>query len=183
MPAPQIDWELLAVWAQAVSSTVVLFMIWYQMKQVNTQMIQSDEQEKFRRSWEFVRLYREEVKQDDYSLFELKETFNPLINEPECDQFCKFMTHFYYPRYHLFMLLNQLVQNQEVDERILFGYLEDDFNRFIEMGVRKYGLDDFRSKFGVKIKLLLTLWGSQITSTKLLYGTPPPIPVNTLNDQ
>jgi len=40
-----------ADWAQAVSSTVVLFFIYQQMKQTNTQMIQNDDQERYRRSW------------------------------------------------------------------------------------------------------------------------------------
>lgn len=168
----QLDWNLVAVWAQAISSTVVLFMIYFQIRQVNTQIVQVDEQERFRRSWEFVRLYRDELRSDEMQLSSYKLDFLPLCCEPDTEPFHKHMLYFYAPRYPLFTLLNQLVEHQQVDERILYGYLEDDFNKFVELGIRKYGLEKFRVQYGTKLKLLLTLWGSQIKSTRLLYGAP-----------
>lgn len=175
-----IDWNLIATWAQAVSSTVVLFMIYFQIRQVNTQIIQSEDQEKFRRSWEFVKLYRDELRQDEVLLVKHKEGFNPLICEPGTEAFELHMRHFYYPRYHLFGLLNQLVEHQQVDERILFGYLSDDFNKFVELGIRQFGLDEFRAQYAAKMKLLFALWGTQIKSTRMLYGSttkPTELPV------
>lgn len=167
-----IDWNLTATWAQAISSTVVLFMIYFQIRQVNDQINQSEVQEKFRRSWEFVKLYRDELRESEIHLQPYKEGFNPLITEPGTTGFAQFIEHFYFPRYHLFVLLNQLVEHQEVDERLLFGYLEEDFNRFVELGIRQWGLERFKSEYGPKLRLLLTLWGSQIKSTRMLYGTP-----------
>jgi hypothetical protein len=168
----QIDWNLVAVWAQAISSTVVLFMIYMQIKQVNDQIIQNDQHERFRRSWEFVKLYREELKSDDSKLVSIEDEFNPLVDTPDCKAFHEFWNHFFIPRFNLYILLNQLVANQEVDEKILYGYLEEDFNKFVEIGIRKYGLEDFKAKFGVKIKLLIQLWGSLIPSSRMLYGNP-----------
>lgn len=167
----RIDWNLVATWAQAISSTVVLFMIYFQIRQVNTQIVQSDEQEKFRRSWEFVKLYRDELREDEIHLLPHKEGFEPLLSPKDGDAFAEYIQHFYWPRYHLFVLLNQLVEHQQVDERLLFGYLEDDFNRFVELGITQYGLEAFKSDCGPKLRLLLALWGSQIRSKKLLYGT------------
>jgi len=167
----QIDWNSAATWAQAISSTVVLFMIYFQIRQVNTQIVQTETQEKFRRSWEFVKLYRDELREDEVHLIPFKEDFQPMSAERDDEAFREHMQHFYGPRYHLFVLLNQLVEHQEVDERILFGYLEDDFNRFVELGIRNYGLETFKTESGVKLKLLLTLWGSQIKSNRLLYGS------------
>lgn len=167
-----IDWTLIATWAQAISSTIVLFMIYKQIKQANTQILQSDEHEKFSRSWEFVKLYRDELKPGDSMLLHVKEGFNPLEADKESEQFELFVCHFFLPRYHLFILLNQLVQLQEVDEKILFGYLEDDFNRFVEIGVTKYGAGPFILSYGAKLKLLLALWGAQIKSSRLLVGMP-----------
>jgi hypothetical protein len=167
----QIDWDSAAAWAQAITSTIVLFMIYFQIRQVNTQIIQNDEQERFRRSWEFVKLYRDELREDEVLLNPWREGFCPLDCERAADAFKEHMRHFYWPRYHLFVLLNKLVEHQEVDERILFGYLEEDFNKFIELGVRNYGIETFKTECGIRLKLLLTLWGSQIKSNRLLYGT------------
>jgi hypothetical protein len=167
----QIDWNAAATWAQAISSTVVLFMIYFQIRQVNTQIVQTDTQEKFRRSWEFVKLYRDELRVDEVQLLPFKEGFSPMAADRGDEAFREHMQHFYAPRYHLFVLLNQLVEHQEVDERILFGYLEDDFNRFVELGIKNYGLETFKTESGAKLKLLLTLWGSQIKSNRLLYGS------------
>jgi hypothetical protein len=167
-----IDWTLVATWAQAISSTIVLFMIYMQIKQANTQILQSDQHERFSRSWEFVKLYREELKPDDALLMHAKESFSALASDLDAGVFEQFVCHFFLPRYHLFVLLNQLVQHQEVDEKILFGYLEDDFNRFVEIGVTKYGASGFITGYGAKLRLLLTLWGTQIKSNRLLLGTP-----------
>jgi len=166
----QIDWNLMAAWVQAVGNTVVLFMIYFQMRQVRMQMSQSDEQERFRRSWEFVRLYRDELREEDAALAVTLEDFDPQSSEPGCDAFEHHIKYFYKPRCHLFVLLNQLVRHQEVNERILFGYLEGEFNRFVELGICQFGRAEFTRTMGEKIDLLLTLWGSQIKAHKLLYG-------------
>lgn len=165
-----IDWNLTASWAQSISSTIVLFMIFSQIRQVNTQIIQSDNQEKFRRSWEFVKLYRDELRNDESKLNEYKDGFVPLTCDPGTEAFKRHVQHFYLPRLHLFVLLNQLVEYQEVDERLLFGYLEEDFNKFVELGIRQNGLEAFKLEHGQRLRLLLTLWGTQIKSTRMLYG-------------
>lgn len=164
------DWEMIAAWVQAVGNTVVLFMIYFQMRQVQLQMNQSDDQERFRRSWEFVRLYRDELREEDAALGAFNEDFDPQTTPVDSDEFKHQVAYFYKPRRHLFVLLNQLVQHQEVDERILFGYLETEFNRFIELGIRQFGRESFTQTMGAKIDILLTLWGSQIAAKKLLYG-------------
>ncbi len=167
-----IDWNLVAVWAQSISSTIVLFMIFFQIKQVNTQIIQNDIQERFRRSWEFIKTYLDEVRMDAVHLEEYKEKFDIYTAAPDNEQFLAWIKHFYRPRVHLFYLLNKLVEHKEADERLLFGYLEDDFNTFVTLGIRKFGLEEFKKTTGARIKILLSLWGSQITASKLLYSGP-----------
>jgi hypothetical protein len=73
---------------------------------------------------------------------------------------------------HVFVLLNQLVQHQEVDERVLYGYLEEDFNRFVELGITRMGHQAFTREVGPKIDLLLTLWGTNAKLKPLLFPTP-----------
>lgn len=166
-------WGTVADWAQAVSSTVVLFLILLQMRQVNQQIIQSEDHTRFDRSWEFVRLYREELRDADRMLIPHIDDFNALEGDVDSDEYKLFICRFFKPRVALFALLNQLIQHQEVDERVLFGYLEEEFNRFVEIGVRTTGSQEFRTSMAAKLNLLLTLWGSQIKSSKLLYGTMP----------
>ena len=165
-----IDWNLVAVWAQSISSTIVLFMIFFQIKQVNTQIIQNDSQERFRRSWEFIKTYLDEVRQDSASLEEYRQDFEPCNTCTDSKQFQAWVKHFYRPRVHLFYLLNKLIEHQEADERLLFGYLEEDFNTFVLLGINLYGLDEFKKNVGSRIRILLSLWGSQIPAAKLLYS-------------
>jgi hypothetical protein len=165
----QFDWSLAASWAQAISNTVVLFLIYLQMRQVNAQMVQNDDQERFRRSWEFVKLYREELRESTNDFEPLLQNFEPAKTEPGSDVCLRLDSEFFKPRLHLFILLNQLVKNQEVEERVLFGYLEEDFNLFVEIGLTCYGLAEFRKKVISRIDMLITLWGSQIRSSQLLY--------------
>jgi hypothetical protein len=168
----KVDWAILAAWAQAIANTIVLVLIYLQMKQVNQQMIQNDDQERWRRSWEFVKFYREELRDCDVRLREYKGTgFNSLVEPSESPLYKVFIEHFFEPRVQLFILLNQLVQHQEVDERMLFGYLSDEFNQFVELGVINLTLPEFRKQFGTKINLLLTLWGTHIKSSHLLYSS------------
>jgi len=163
-----IDWSITAEWAQAITSTIVLFMIYFQMRQTNNQLLQDEVHERFRRSWEFVRLYREELRPEEEKLGGFRDGFDARNSKTDSPAYKAFMDHFFNPRIHLFVLLNQLVQHQEVDERVLFGYLGDEFNQFVEIGVTKYGLAEFRQVVGTKISLLLTLWGSQIKANQLL---------------
>lgn len=167
----QLDLGSAADWAQAISSTVVLFFIYQQMKQTNTQMIQNDDQERYRRSWEFVKLYREELREFEKRLEKLDCEFNPLTFSTESSEFCLYVQNFFRPRVHLFVLLNQMVMRQEVDERMLFGYLESEFNQFVEIGIKHFGLAEFKKEVGSNINLLLTLWGSQIKSSNMLFAT------------
>jgi hypothetical protein len=169
-----IDWNLVAVWAQSISSTVVLFMIYFQIKQVNTQILQNDVQERFRRSWEFIKTYLDELRIDHAKLEQYRDEFDCGEAVVDSQQFQAWIQHFYRPRVHLFYLLNKLIEHQEADERLLFGYLEDDFNTFVTLGVRFYGLETFKKKVGVRIKILLSLWGSQIPAAKLLYSSQAP---------
>lgn len=163
-----IDWGSAADWAAAISSSVVLILIWQQIRQVNTQIIQNDEQERFRRSWEFVRFYRDELR--DYARRLEDIPFDALTADPDCDLYRKYIRYFYQPRVDLFILLNQLVQHQQVEERLLFGYLEYDFNRFVEIGVTTKGAQEFRRDTGAKLSILLAVWGTHIKSRQLLYG-------------
>lgn len=160
-----------ADWAQAISSTVVLILIYHQLKQTNAQMIQNDDQERFRRSWEFVKLYREELREFEKRLESFGDSFNVLNADTQSQDFQFFVLNYFRPRVHLFVLLNQMVQRQEVDERVLFGYLEQEFNTFVEIGITNSGLQEFKKETGVKINLLLTLWGSHIQAGNLLYSS------------
>lgn len=164
-----VDLGSAADWAQAVSSTIVLFFIYQQMKQTNTQMIQNDDQERYRRSWEFVKLYREELREFEKRLEKLDCDFAASDFPTDSPEFCTYVQNFFRPRMHLYVLLNQMVMRQEVDERMLFGYLEEEFNKFVEIGIKHYGLVEFKQEIGTKINLLLTLWGSQIKSSSILF--------------
>jgi hypothetical protein len=53
---------------------------------------------------------------------------------------------------------------------MLFGYLEEEFNKFVEIGIKHYGLVEFKKEVGSKINLLITLWGSQIKSSTILFA-------------
>lgn len=166
----KIDWGLIATWAQAISSTVVLFMIYRQIKQANSQLVQNDEQERFRRSWEFIKVYLDSQRENAPQLCALKVPFGVSVAEMPAETFNTCVCYFYHPRVHLFVLLNRLVEHQQVDERLLFGYLEDDFNRFIEIGIRLLGLDEFKKQTAPKIQILLNFWGTRIPAAKTLYA-------------
>ena len=121
----------LPAWIQAATNTVVLIFIYWQLGQVREQMVQSDEQSRFSRSWEFLQFYEAQVREAD---------------------------KFYEPRISVFRLLNQLMSLQQVDERILFGYLEQDFNRFVQIGIEQCGRENFNREVKSQIQLLLTSW-------------------------
>ncbi|HEY9778408.1 MAG TPA: hypothetical protein V6C81_31895 [Planktothrix sp.] len=164
-----VEWGSVADWAQAISSTVVLVLIFFQMRQVNRQMTQSEELERYRRSWEFVTFCREELREDERLVAHLTDSYEEYLRAVGTDEFRELIDHFYKPRLHVFMLLNQLVQHQEVDERVLYGYLEDDFIRFVELGIANLGQPTFTKEIGPKLDLLLTLWGSQSRIRTLLF--------------
>jgi hypothetical protein len=174
MDFKHIDWNLVAVWVQTVANTVVLFMIYLQMKQVQQQMTQSDSQERFSRSWEFVKLYRDELREFEQRIEVYRDEFDPLTAEPNSEAYSAYIAHFYKPRWHLFLLLNHLIRHQEVDERILFDYLGEEFNRFVEIGMRHYG-HTFKTDMCSKMDILVTSWGAQIKSSRLLYSTDSPV--------
>ncbi|GEM_PF-1325067 len=173
MDLSNIDWHLMAAWTQAIANTVVLLLIYWQMGQMQQQMSQSDEQVRFNRSWEFLRLYRDELREEEIKLDPHRTEKDPSSLDCDSEVFKGYIEHFYKPRCHLFILLNQLVQHQQVDERILFGYLEDEFSRFVELGVTAYGRDEFKRTIGSRIGLILTHWGSHIKASRLLYGPAP----------
>jgi hypothetical protein len=181
MDLKHIDWNLVAVWVQTVANTVVLFMIYLQMKQVQQQMTQSDAQERFSRSWEFVKLYRDELREFEQRLDIYRDGFDPLTADTKSDAFNAYLSYFYKPRWHLFLLLNHLIRHQEVDERILFDYLGEEFNRFVEIGVINYGLN-FKTDMCNQMDILVTSWGAQIKASRLLYSTDFPaceLPTNS----
>jgi hypothetical protein len=163
-----MEWGSVAEWAQAISSTVVLALIYMQMRQVNRQMTQSEELERYRRSWEFVTFCREELREDERAVAHLSDTHDQYVNARDTPEFKELIDHFYKPRLHIFALLNQLIQHQEVDERVLYGYLEDDFIRFVELGIANLGQQSFTREVGPKLDLLLTLWGSHSRIKTLL---------------
>jgi hypothetical protein len=167
-----IAWGSVADWAQAISSTVVLIFIYMQMRQVNKQMLQNDEYEKYRRSWEFVTFCRNELRDNEQKVCELWDRYEEVKKDPTSSDFELMICHYFKPRYHIFVLLNQLVQHQEVDERVLYGYLDEDFNRFVELGILHMGQQPFTREVGPKIDLLLTLWGSNARLKPLLFATP-----------
>jgi len=163
-----VSWGSVADWAQAISSTVVLVLIYLQMRQVNSQMLQNEAQERFRRSWEFVRLYRDELREFEHRLESLPHPIDTILENPSPSQLELLSANFLQPRLHLFILLNNLVQHQEVDERVLFGYLEDEFNQFVQIGIKRSNLQQFKKEIAAKMNLLMTLWGTQIKCNELL---------------
>ncbi|HEY9716227.1 MAG TPA: hypothetical protein V6C69_02060 [Trichormus sp.] len=167
-----ISWGSVADWAQAISSTVVLVFIYMQMRQVNNQMLQNDEYEKYRRSWEFVTFCRNELRDNEQKVCVLWDSYEEVKKDPSSSDFELLICHYFNPRFHIFVLLNQLIQHQEVDERVLYGYLEEDFNRFVELGIIRMGHQGFTREVGPKIDLLLTLWGSNAKLKPLLFATP-----------
>jgi len=166
-----LQWGSVADWAQAISSTVVLIFIYMQMRQVNRQMLQNDDYEKYRRSWEFVTFCRDELRDNERTICDLWDRYDEVKQAPSSDDFQLLICHFFKPRFHIFVLLNQLVQHQEVDERVLYGYLEEDFNRFVELGIISMGHQAFTRDIGPKIDLLLTLWGMNPRLKPILLAT------------
>jgi len=160
---------MITSWIQAASHLIVLFFIYWQLRQVRDQMSQNEEHSKFQRSWEFIRFYSEELREENRCLTDLTESFPEVMQvEVGTDLFQSYMRHFYLPRISLFKLLDQLVSLQQLDERVLFEYMEGDFNHFVQLGVRSKGAEGFKKSAGMK--LLLSSWGSQIDARELLYG-------------
>jgi hypothetical protein len=161
----------LADWAEALTNTVVLVFIYKQLRLMNVQMVQNDDQERFRRSWEFIKLYRDELSPTDGqlppALLDLEVQDDLVLPDNELGQLVDL---FYRPRLRLFSLLSQLLEHQEVEERLLFGYLIDDFNKFVFIGIRSGGAEPFKSDTAPKISMLLNAWGAQMKSRKLLFA-------------
>ncbi|MBK8221395.1 MAG: hypothetical protein IPK73_10280 [Candidatus Obscuribacter sp.] len=158
-----------ADWAAALTNTVVLLFIYRQLKLMNVQMIQNDEQERFRRSLEFIKLYKEQLEQTDSLLPCELLNGDFLEKEPSGEDFPKLLELFYRPRVRLFTLLNLLMEHQEVEERLLFNYLIDEFNNFLAIGVKADGSAAFMQGTGARLSILLTAWGSQVKARKLLF--------------
>lgn len=159
-----------ADWAQALTNTIVLLYIYRQLKLMNIQMIQNDDQERSRRSWEFVQFYHEQVKELDKLLpkqLSGVDLSSQEIEEPDLDVYIE---HFYKPRIKLFTLLDQLLKHQEVEEKLLFGYLIEEFNNFVTLGVKVHGAKEFMSEASTKMSLLMTSWGAQVKARQLLIG-------------
>lgn len=159
----------LADWAQAIASTVVLVFIYRQIKQQNLQMRQNDDHEQYRRSWEFVKFCREELRETEREIQPLLCEYDAIKNRPDSPEFKELVTYLFRPRVHIFALLNQLVKRQEVDERVLYGYLEDEFTHFCEIGVLSLGHEEFTRHVVPKISLLITLWGANNRLNSLLF--------------
>lgn len=164
-----IDTGSIADWAQALTNTVVLLFIYKQLRLMNVQMVQNDDQERSRRSWEFVKFYREQLGPLDALL--PRELINCDLSQREIsdEEFRQLYELFYTPRERLYTLLSHLLQHQEVEERLLFGYLIDEFNNFVAIGVKTHGAADFKQEIGAKIPMLLSAWGAQIKARKMLF--------------
>ncbi|HNN63926.1 MAG TPA: hypothetical protein PKH78_12830, partial [Candidatus Obscuribacter sp.] len=93
----------------------------------------------------------------------------PVDYEPSGEDFQKLLELFYRPRVRLFTLLNLLMEHQEVEERLLFNYLIDEFNNFLAIGVKADGSAAFMQGTGARLSILLTAWGSQVKARKLLF--------------
>lgn len=160
----------LADWASALSNTIVLVFIYKQLRLMNVQMVQNDEQERFRRSWEFIKLYRDQLIALDDQV--PKKLLDSEMAEAEFtpEELALLLEYYYRPRLRLFSLLSQLLQHQEVEERLLFGYLIDEFNNFVSLGVKSQGAPEFMANTGPRITMLLTAWGAQLKSRRLLWN-------------
>lgn len=163
-----IDIGSLADWAEALTNTVVLVFIYKQLKLMNIQMIQNDDQERSRRSWEFVKFYQEQVKTTD-ELLERRFLQGDIFDmELDSEELKRCIELFYQPRLRLFTLLEQLLKQQEVEEKLLYGYLIEEFNNFVTLGIRSAGAQGFMSGAGARMSLLMTAWGTQLKARKLL---------------
>lgn len=160
----------LADWASALSNTVVLVFIYKQLRLMNVQMVQNDEQERFRRSWEYIKLYRDQLNALDEQVPKRLLDCEMAETEFSSEELALVMEFFYRPRLRLFSLLSQLLQHQEVEERLLFGYLIDEFNNFVSLGVKSQGATEFMATTGPRISMLLTAWGAQLKARKQLWN-------------
>jgi hypothetical protein len=158
-------------WLQAICNPIVLFLMLWQLKQVKAQMSQYDEQAKLQRSWEFIKFYQDTVFENDERVRLYQEGFNPHHEEKTTEAYQSHLHYFYEPRINVYTLLNHLISLQQVDEPTLFGYLQSDFNRFMEFGIAHYGTEEFKQKMAPQINLLLTTWATKIDTCNLIYGT------------
>jgi hypothetical protein len=165
----QISYGSVADWAQTISSTVVLVLIYKQMRLTSIQLRQAEDYERSRMSWDFIKFCHEELA-DEREISHHLERYEEIIKTPESKEFKDLIDHYYRPRVHVFALLNQLLHHQDVEERMLFGYLEEDFNRFIELGILKLGHKAFTQQLGPRLDLVITLWGSKARVKDLLFG-------------
>jgi len=166
----QIYYGSVADWAQAIASTVVLVLIYKQMRLTTVQLRQAEDYERKRMSWDFIKFCHEELLQEDQQIHNLIDNYDSVIKTPQSKEFAELVEHYYKPRVHVFTLLNQLIHHQDVEEPVLYGYMEEDFNRFIELGILSLGHKTFTQQLGPKIDLVITLWGSKARVKDLLFS-------------
>jgi len=98
--------------------------------------------------------------------------FNPQTFEADSVEFCTYVQNYFRPRMHLYVLLNQMVMRQEGRRaNVVLDTWNTSSIKFVEIGIKHYGLVEFKQEVGSKINLLLTLWGSQIKSSNLLFAS------------
>lgn len=133
--------QALALWIQSLSNVVVLIFIYRQLGSIRLQMSQSDNQNRAERAWQFMRFYQDEVARTDSATEDFQQFFRVRIR--------------------VFSLLNQLIRFQQVDERLLFGFLSEEFLDFVERSSKEIGRLKFAETVSPRIMFLIATWGGE----------------------
>ncbi len=142
--------QSLAAWLQALSNILVLFFIYWQLKGFRDQMSQADEQNRAERAWQFMHFYQQEIGNTSLS-----------GGTPATDLSEELWAQYFQVRLRAFSLLNQLIRLQQVDERMLYGFLSDEFLAFTENTVKRIGQLRFMSEVSPRLMFLIATWGGE----------------------
>lgn len=157
-PLSLLQNEILPVWIQTITNIIVLLFLYRQIRQINVQMSQNEEQSRVNRSWELIRFYQEVHHDHDSDLRELREQWWTEPKTLSRENIKDLHDSLFLPALPIFRLMNQLIRLQQVDERLLFGYLEREFRSFIDLGTEWYGKDVFNTRFRPDIQFLAATW-------------------------
>ena len=133
--------QALALWIQSISNVVVLILIFRQLGSIRLQMSQTESQNRAERAWQFMHFYQEEVSRNDSS----SESFE----------------QYFQVRVKVFSLLNQLIRFQQVDERLLFGFLNEEFLGFVDRATATMGRLQFAEEVSPRMMFLIATWGGE----------------------
>lgn len=153
--------QSLAIWIQSVSNVLVLFFIYRQLDGFRLQLAQTETQARAERSWQFMNFYQDEMSRFGAAAYELR----PAASEPPGDgpapglHVSEQWHEAFRTRTRVFSLLNQLIRFQQVDERLLYSFLNEEFLEFVNEGTRVLGRLKFADEVSPRILFLVATWG------------------------